>query len=243
MSDRRIELIGTFNFRDIGGYVGQDGRPVRRGRVYRSGTLATLHDEDVAILEGLGIGRIFDLRSDSELANDGVGDFAAMHHRHTPLVEVTLSPFDPDIDWRNIDLQNRYVEMLETGGHVIAEVLEWLCRGGPDATVFHCTGGKDRTGVVAAVLLRVLGVADDDIVEDYSISEVYLRQRLDSFRDALEEIGMDEEAIAYLTSSPPSRMRHTLVELDRRWGSVTGYLDYIGVGQELAERLRRRLLD
>jgi protein-tyrosine phosphatase len=241
---RRIPLNGAFNFRDLGGYTGAGGRPVRSGRVYRSDTLANLDAVDLDTLEPLGIRRVFDLRSDSELASDGVGMFARARgrHRHTPLVELSLSPFDPSIEWRILDLQNRYLEMLGAGGHVIRAVIEWICGSGRGATVFHCTGGKDRTGVVAAVILRALGVSDDDIVRDYAASETYLRANLGSFRAVLEEAGLDDEAIGYLTSSPPSRMQHTLARLDERWGSTTGYLAYIGVDADGVALLRGRLL-
>jgi protein-tyrosine phosphatase len=241
MRERRVELQGAFNFRDLGGLATVQGATVSLGRVFRSDALHRLTAADAAVLEGLGIARVFDLRSRRELQQDGIGDFVGVRHIHAPLVEVTLSPFDPEIDWGRVDLRTRYVEMLELGGTAIRMVIEATTdEDGP--LVFHCTGGKDRTGVVAAVLLRALGVSDETIVEDYALSEVYLRSFLDDFRRDLVRQRFAPEVVGYLTSSPPERMRATLRELDRRWGSTEAYLAWIGVGPHTVERLRAGLL-
>lgn len=243
MAGERIDLVGAGNFRDVGGFVCQDGSVVRCGRVYRADALHCLVAADVAKLDELGIAGVFDLRSDEELRKDGVGVFAETHnHVHVPLVAVTLSPFDADIDWRAIDLQQRYVEMLEVGGAAIRTIFEALA--GPESRplVFHCTGGKDRTGVVAALLLRTLGVDDEEIVADYSRSQEYLAQLLRRYREQLVSSGLDAQAIAYLASSPPRRMRYTLGELDRRWGSTLDYLNGIGVSADVIDGLRFNLL-
>jgi protein-tyrosine phosphatase len=240
MHGRRIDLQGAFNFRDLGG-LGAGEALVTTARVYRSDALHRLTPRDLAVLEPLGIGRVFDLRSPAEVARDGIGEFAAGRHVHVPLVEQTLNPFDPAIDWAQIDLRERYLEMLAVGGAAIRTVLE-AAADDAGAIVFHCTGGKDRTGVVAAVLLRALGVDDDAIVEDYALSERYLRSALDAHRRDLLAKRFAPDVVAYLTSSPPERMRVMLRELDRRWGSTGAYLASIGAGEELIARLKACLL-
>jgi len=239
MHGRRIELQGAFNFRDLGGIaVGE--RSVATGRVFRADALHRLTVADRAALEPLAIARVFDLRSLTELSRDGAGEFSAGRHVHVPLVEQTLNPFDPAIDWARIDLKERYVEMLLVGGAAIRAIFEGAAEGRP--IVFHCTGGKDRTGVVAAVLLRALGVADTAIVEDYALSEKYMRDALYAHRRELLARRFAPDVVAYLTSSPPQRMRAMLRELDRRWGSIAGYLADIGVEDDLVARLRECLL-
>jgi protein-tyrosine phosphatase len=242
-SSRHIPLEGAYNFRDLGGLIGEGGRPIATGKVYRSDRLTRLSESDTAMLEPLGIGRIFDLRSDLELVNDGAGAFSTSggRHFHRPLVKVSLSITDARIDWTKVDLQNRYLEMLEEGAPVIREVLEHIaCSEG--ATVFHCTGGKDRTGVLAAVLLRTLGVDDETIVEDYAASEKYLGAFVDASRELMEKEGFDPQIVLYLCGSPAPRMEKMLADLDARWGSVDGYLEWIGLSRDVASSLRRRLL-
>ena len=244
MTSKRIPLEGAYNFRDLGGLSGREGRRIPPRRVFRSDRLTRLTDADNAVLESFGIGRVFDLRSDLELAQDGAGDFAAAggRHRHVPLVRVALSITDSRIDWTKVDLQSRYLEMLDEGAPVIREVLEHLAADDAQATVFHCTGGKDRTGVLTAVLLRTLGVEDETIIEDYAVSEKYLASFVEASRALMESEGFDPQIVLYLCGSPAVRMRKMLSDLDSRWGSVEGYLDWTGMGEGTVASLRRRLL-
>ncbi|NQY91925.1 MAG: tyrosine-protein phosphatase [Deltaproteobacteria bacterium] len=243
MHNKPLALDGAFNFRDIGGYSTASGQSVRRSIVYRADTLHRLSDSDARVLEGLGIARVVDLRSDLELQRDGVGVFVEGRgiHVHAPLVEVSLSPFDSDIDWGQVDLRERYIEMLEVGTAALREVFESVAADRVPL-VFHCTGGKDRTGVVAALLLRTLGVSDAVIEQDYSASERYLAPVISKHRGALEGEGLADDVIAYLCSSPASRMRYTLEQLDRRWGSTESYLLQAGVDRATQDALRDKLL-
>lgn len=243
--DRAVHLESASNVRDLGGLPVRGGGMVRRGRVYRGDAIHGATSADVSVLRSLGIRTVYDLRSPDELARDGIGQFAGSiaEHRHAPIVQVSLSPFDPRIDWATVNLRDRYLEMLEQGGDAIRSVMLALCddRSGP--VLFHCSGGKDRTGVVAALILRVLGVADEDIIADYAMSERNLAPRVRAFLDRLEGAGIDDDAIAYLTSSPPARMRYTLREIDARWGSAPRYLETIGVGAEEIARVEANLVE
>ncbi len=215
----------------------------RTGLVFRADALHRLTDADAVALAKAGVGRVFDLRSAVELERDGVGAFVSdrCRYAHVPMVTMSLSPFDPDVDWTKIDLQDRYLEMLEQGAASIRTVLGELAEPGP-AAVYHCSGGKDRTGVMSAVLLRLLGTDDEEIVADYATSEGHLRAMLDAYHESLRDRGLDREVMDYLTSSPPERMRRTLARMDERWGSILGYLDAIGVDETTVARLSERLL-
>lgn len=243
MTSQRIPLEGAYNFRDLGGLTASDGRKVRPGLVFRSDRLTGLTSDDRAQLSSLGIRRVFDLRSDLELAEHGAGEFSAEEdrHRHVPLVSISLSISDPRIDWSKVDLGARYIEMMIEGRDVIRSIFEHLA-GEHGATLFHCTGGKDRTGVVAAVLLRTLGVPDETIVADYAVSEKYLAQFVEASRALMEKEGFDPQIVLYLCGSPAERMEKMLKDLDERWGSTSGYLDWAGVKKETVDALRRKLL-
>jgi len=242
---RQVPLDSAFNVRDLGGLRATAGWRVRRGRVFRADALHRVGASDVAILAGLGIRRVFDLRSVAELSRDGVGEFAGRvaEHVHVPLVKVSLSPFDPGIDWKTLNLRDRYLDMLDEGAMAMRTIVCALAEAAPAPIIFHCTGGKDRTGVVAAVLLRSLGVPDDIIIEDYALSEANLAVAVEGYREHLEAVGLDSAAIAYLTSSPPDRMRYTLGELDRRWGCTEDYLGSIGIEAATIDAIRRNLLE
>jgi protein-tyrosine phosphatase len=245
VTSTRIPLEGAYNFRDLGGLSGLGGRRIRPGLVFRSDRLTNLTATDATVLEVFSIGRIFDLRSDLELTHHGAGEFssAADRHRHTPLVRISLSITDSRIDWDKVDLQSRYLEMLQEGAPVIREILEHLAAEDAPATIFHCTGGKDRTGVVAAVLLRALGVDDETIVADYAISERYLEPFVEATRALMEREGFDAEIVLYLCGSPAERMRKMLADMDEKWGSVENYLDWTGMSAATLDTLRARLLE
>jgi protein tyrosine/serine phosphatase len=245
LSDRRVFLANAFNFRDVGGVPCSPSGSIRRGRVYRSDGLHRLGGEDAEILTKLDVSEVFDLRSEAELARDGIGPYASTRarHHHVPLVKHSLSPFDPDIDWRTINLRDRYIEMLDEGGAAIRAIFTALAAPRARPIVFHCSGGKDRTGVVAALLQRSLGVSDEVIVEDYSVSEHHLHEAVTDLRSRLDGLDLDAAAIAYLTSSPPERMRYTLAELDRRWGSTSSYLRSIGVDERTELAVRAALVE
>ncbi|HEY2775691.1 MAG TPA: tyrosine-protein phosphatase [Candidatus Binatia bacterium] len=244
MTSVRVPLEGAYNFRDLGGIEAAGAARIRPGLVFRSDRLTNLTPTDEARLELLRIGRVFDLRSDLELAHDGPGAFSSRleRHRHVPLVKVSLSLGDSRIDWTKVDLQNRYLDMLEEGAPVVREVVEYLASSHAQPAVIHCTGGKDRTGVVTAVLLRVLGVADSVVIEDYAMSERYLQPFVEATRALMEREGYDPEIVLYLCGSPAERMEKMIADMDARWGSVSGYLDEIGAGEATRAALRLRLL-
>lgn len=243
-TSRRLPLEGAYNFRDLGGLAAGGGRTVRQGRVYRSDRLTGLTGEDLVLLKGLGIRRVFDLRSDLELAEHGAGEFSTAEgrHRHAPLVSISLSLSDPRIDWSKVDLGQRYLEMMVEGRGVIREIFEHIATSDDGATLFHCTGGKDRTGVVAAVLLRALGADDETIVADYAVSEKYLASFVEASRAMMEKEGFDPQIVLYLCGSPAERMEKMLKDLDGRWGSTNGYLEWAGVSGATVDALKRKLL-
>jgi protein-tyrosine phosphatase len=245
MAEREIGLVTAFNFRDLGGFAVEEGGQTRFGLVYRSDALHRVNVADHEVLAGLGLGAVFDLRSSAELETDGVGSFVgtAVPHHHAPMMAVTLNPYDQQVDWRGIDLEERYVAMLAEGKAAIRQVLDAVARSAGEGIVFHCTAGKDRTGVLAAVLLRAVGVAPDAIIADYALSGPNIAHIIDGYRTEMAEAGLDDEAIEYLISSPPRRMLDTLAALDERWGGIDAYLDSIGFDAELRDQLRSRFVD
>lgn len=245
MADREIKLTTAFNFRDLGGLAVAGGGITRSGRVYRSDALHRIEGPDLEVLGALDLRAVFDLRSAAELDTDGLGGFVGRRvpHHHAPMMAVALNPYDQTVDWRGIDLEERYVSMLEEGASAIRSVLDAVADPEPGAVVFHCSAGKDRTGVLAAVLLSAVGVDEDAVVADYELSQANIAEVIKGYRDEMKAAGLDDDAIAYLVSSPPERMRATLAQLRRRWGSIEGYLDGIGFGADSRALLRAGFVD
>jgi protein-tyrosine phosphatase len=239
-----IAFSTVFNFRDLGGFEVRGGGITSHRTVFRSDALQRVDAADQAVLEGLGLRAVFDLRSAAELETDGLGSFVGggVPHFHVPMMAVTLNPYDSSVDWRGIDLEERYVAMLEEGQTAIRAVLEAVAEPQPGGVVFHCSAGKDRTGVLAAVLLGAVGVHEEAIVADYAASAANIERVIEGYREEMLAAGLDEAAIAYLISSPPERIRYMLAQLEGRWGNIDGYLDAIGFDADCRRRLRSRFV-
>jgi protein-tyrosine phosphatase len=245
---RRVALTGAFNVRDLGGYRGRVGSTVRWQVLYRADGLHRLDDDDLDRLSWLRLSTVVDLRTQRECEQRGrlATDRLTASYLHLPLIPRTWReeghvPTDGDVDGFLVD---RYLEMLERGAPALARLLERLAD--PDAypLVFHCAAGKDRTGVVAAVILGLLGVDDETIAEDYRLSgEALPALRAWLARTAPELVDeMADQPEAYL-AAPASAMRAFLAAVRDRHGSMVGYVRGIGVELETVEALHANLLD
>lgn len=187
LSQRHIRLNGASNFRDLGGYMGHEGRAVRWRRIFRSDHLAFLSEEDVAQLKSLGIARTFDFR--------GVQESQAQSYSFPDIQRYSLS-IEPTVVQRlqaqhltgrpltaddALDaMQTTYRDFVKSDSHRFAELFDHLLDK-PDPLLFHCTAGKDRTGLAAALILSALGVSEDDIWKDYLLTnQLYKRNNTGS---------------------------------------------------------------
>jgi protein tyrosine/serine phosphatase len=169
---RRLDLAGCLNFRDLGGYPTADGRMVRWRQVFRSDALHLLTPTDVARLrDDVGLGCVVDLRSTAELEADGDSPLVAagITHHQLPLFDGEAMKSD-DARVASITLADRYWLMAQYAKEKIGRVLTTLATADGPA-VYHCAAGKDRTGVISAVILGVLGVPDEVIVADYAATK------------------------------------------------------------------------
>ncbi len=225
--DRMIALEGAVNFRDLGGYGAGEGTQTRWRTLFRADGLGELTETDLAVLRQLGIRTVIDLRSGSELER---GRFDVEAHpvafHHFPFIDEL--PDAQDFDRRPGLLGTQYLEIVRDAGSQILGALEVLAA--PDAlpAVFHCTAGKDRTGVLSAVVLSLLGVDEPTVVADYALSGaamLRLRAKLiakyPEGRETLENI--DE-----VFSADPAQMEQLLDHLQTQYGSVSAYVEGLG---------------
>jgi protein-tyrosine phosphatase len=240
---RRIDLEGCFNFRDLGGYPTADGLRVRWRRLFRSDALHHLTPGDVERFRGeLGIGDVVDLRSSSEMQAEGRGllEGASVRFHHLPLFDGSVPEGRARAE--SLTLADRYFLMVELAKAPIARVVTALA-GAEGPTVYHCAAGKDRTGVISAVLLGLLGVRDEVIVADYAATQ----EQLDEIIDRLMSTEGYQEMLGVLPAdtlhAEPATMISLLERLRERYGSIEGYAREIGVSEESLARLRAGLLE
>jgi hypothetical protein len=171
---RFVPLTGAFNFRDLGGLPTRDGGTTRAGVMFRSDALHHLVPSDVDRLTDLGMRTIIDLRSAVELERTGRGPLEAtdMQWLHAPLShgDAAAGRVLPQA-LADGDLGLHYVTSLAERTETLATVIGHLAARENLPAVFHCTAGKDRTGMVAALVLSLVGVPDDVIVHDYTLTD------------------------------------------------------------------------
>jgi len=205
---RHVELSGCFNFRDLGGYPTRDGGHLRWRKLFRADGLTKLDESDCAALTELGLVTVIDLRTVGELESRGRFpiDAVAVEYHHLPLSE-TMPGTEEVPDWGESEfVVARYKQLLTIGWDSITAAVGLLATDGNLPAVFHCSAGKDRTGVLAAVVLGFLGVPDDVIIDDYALSATGTSRLLQSLReeyaDSVEVV--DKYASAILRVMPES---------------------------------------
>lgn len=239
---RHITLEGAVNFRDLGGYRTAEGRHVRWRTLFRADGLSNLTRSDHAVIRRLGVATVVDLRTSPEVAGGRfpVEEIPVGFH-HVPLLEAVP---EPEAFRRTPGfLATQYQEIANQAAPRIGEVLRILAARHAHPVIVHCAAGKDRTGVLVAVLLGLLGVDDQTIVDDYALSALgmaRLRERLmERHPEARERI---EEANE-LFSAEPGNISSLLEALRRQHGSIEGYAAAAGVTDDEVAALREVLLD
>lgn len=231
---RRIELPGVLNLRDVGGYPVAGGGSVRWRTLFRSDALHGLDAAGAATLAGLGVRTVLDLRTQTEA--DLAPSPMAGRVTHRPLIEDLLALPAPD-------LAGIYWYVIDERGDAIAAAIGELSSDDAFPALVHCTAGKDRTGVIVALILAVLGVPDDVIAADYALSAMYLDpDQTPAIGQLQASTGFSDELTRALLASPPELILGVLDRVKATAGSVDGYLLGHGMTGEAIASLRSALI-
>lgn len=244
---RHIEFARLHNFRDLGGYTGDGGRTVRWGRLYRSDSLSKLAGEDAGEdrerFRALGIRTVIDLRYPQEIATKGrvpASDGLAWHNLSVEHRPVSQSRLAHDVDPVRF-FADLHAEVAEDGVEELRQVLHLIAGDGTAPLVFHCAAGKDRTGLVAGLVLALLGVGEEDIIADYALSELATERLIADWKAGRPD---REDFWPGYGLAPADSMRLFLAALNAGHGSVYGYArDRLGIGDNLIADLRTQLLE
>jgi protein-tyrosine phosphatase len=246
--ERALTWDGCVNVRDLGGHPTEDGRRTRFGAVVRADSVRALSDAGWDALLAYGVSRIVDLRLHSELALDPPRDL------EVEVVHVPLMHELDDEEWIEIDAigdaqpdaasstRAVYLEFLERRRPRFAQAFEAVADAPEGTVVVHCHGGKDRTGLVVALLLRLAGVDVETIAADYALSGHNLREMTAAWvAEADDEL--ERERRRRIGTAPAEAMVAVLEELERRYGSVREYLHAAGVEDGKIDRAIARLVE
>ena len=242
---RDLDWDGCLNVRDLGGHRTTDGGETRFGEIVRADSIRQLSDTGWRAAVDYGVRTVVDLRMDAELEADPPAELPVdvlhlpfFYEDEEAFAEVeaaSASAADTASATREV-----YLVFLERFRANVAAAFAAVARAPDGTVVVHCMGGKDRTGLLVALLLRVAGVDDAQVAADYSVSEERLRPRHEAW---LAEAGTDaeRERVRRIAATPAESMLGVLTELERRYGSVEDYLRAGGLGDEELELVRKRL--
>jgi protein tyrosine/serine phosphatase len=229
---RQLRFDGCYNFRDLGRYATADGRWTRAEMLYRADGPHALTEADERRLADLGLTTLIDLRTTEEVERGCYSNHVRdVVRHHLPMLDVV-----PDADdiagWVDQEtVARRYREMLDNAADKVARILTILSDERAYPVLFHCSAGKDRTGIVSAILLGLVNVPDETIVADYALSEASMRHLVayyqSTYPDAREQL--DRLAPAMIAASPET-MRHFLRGLRDDYGTFDAYAERIGAG-------------
>jgi protein-tyrosine phosphatase len=260
---RLLPLEGGRNFRDLGGYKTEDGRTVKWGQVFRSGTMHELTDNDYEYLSGVGIKVVCDFRAAQERATEPTawrGSAVDYVYFPDPASDpadnyFTRVLFEPNVTPEMVAdaMAKGYPAMAKEQAPAYSEMFDRLAAG-EIPLAFNCSAGKDRAGTGAALLLTALGVPRETVVADYALSETYVDYMAEFTGSAEDPISADSpyaylakmppELLAPLMRSDPRYIETTFQTLEAEYGSVMNFIETeLGVTEAELQSIRSTLLE
>lgn len=251
VAERLLPLQGGRNFRDLGGYATTDGRRVRWGMLYRSGSMADITPADYGYLARLGIRVICDFRTTAERRqepyswlDDAKVDYWTRDHEMSVGELGKVKLYAMTGAQAAAVMTGFYRRLPEEQAPALREMFRRLA-GGQAPLVFNCTAGKDRTGLAAALILTLLGVPRETVVADYAATDRYLepaKMVSKGMRAAMASFPADVSAA--LLRSDPAYIAAALTEIDTRYGSVEAYAEQmLGLSRKDLRKIRKVLLE
>jgi len=251
-AERRLPLEKTYNFRDIGGYRTADNRRLRWGVVFRSAHLAELTDADHGLLQRIGIRLVCDFRTieEAEGQPDRLPADGSMQYLHMPIAHGKFDPAEAvarikkgDISWLTHDfMTNNYRKQIDDFAGLWKQFFDRLMDRRDRPLVFHCTAGKDRTGVCAALILLAAGVPESTVIADHALSNTYNAPVIKRIEHEIRKFGIDPDDMRSYLSAPREAMEAVVAHLKKNYRSAKDYLvDKAGISRRDLEELIREI--
>jgi len=265
-------LEGTFNFRDLGGYLSQDGLKVKRNLIYRSDALTKLTKDDVMLIHDLAIKTIVDLRQPHEidsnpnvvlegiatvnlspvavLAELSTGSANSSKQKVKALIEAEKDEMKWAEIFQNGEAMGTQMEQMAFDPYslsIFKQIFDKMMDLNQVPLVFHCKGGKDRTGLMSALFLMALGVSKKQIIEDYMLTKEYMRDRNIRRIKEYESMISNRRVLDFLASimdTKESYIHRVFDAIESKYNSYEDYLkNEVGLSQNEIAQLQTLYLD
>jgi len=251
---RLVEFESIFNFRDMGGYRAKNGRKIAWKRLFRSAELHHMTEGDASkFSDEINIRSVIDLRDAKSGENLEIGAIKNLDVQHFSMPLVIISggntEYDDEEETRIFqgftNCGEIYLYRLNTGdfGRQIVQVLDIIADGHNLPLVFHCSAGKDRSGVIAAMILGILGVDDRDIVDDYTQTALHMEKIIQRWNREPVFTEIMSNLQPYQLQAVPESMETILSGIQKDYGSIRRYLLANGAEPALFDRLEKALLE
>lgn len=230
---RRFNFKAVYNCRDIGGFLTRDNKVVRNNVFIRSDNLTDIQPSEMEFLQKLGVQAIIDFRHQNEIdhAPDPFANHPVIDYHNIAILDHAQFTLE---DLNRIKLSDLYISMSENKVFV-KSVFETLAHY-DKAVLYHCTAGKDRTGVITALLYKLIGVNDIDIIADYEVSFTYLVPKYAGRDENVSEMYQD------LFSSKPETMETFLNYLNYKYPNILDYFLSKDISMETVDIIKHKLI-
>lgn len=222
-------LSCSYNTRELGGIKTSDGGVTKENVFWRSDVTSFPSEEDIEKLLSAHITTIIDMRTDSEVQKspNGLAGIAGFEYHHFPITEGSGVPESLE------DVPRSYMDiaLAENMPNVMKNLAE-----AKDGVLFHCTAGKDRTGVVSAIILMLCGAVREDIVSNYVVSREYNHKRLEAFLAAHPEVDRD------IVLANEKSMNRFIDMFTERFATVPNYFEALGLSIVHSEMIRSKFI-
>jgi protein-tyrosine phosphatase len=226
-SKREVKLLGASNFRDLGGYPTRNRKHVKWGHIYRSADISKLTDADLQVVKNLQLAIVCDLRGPDELKTspdrlpEGIKYVNLPAGSENVRVNTNYATMN-----RDSMMQSFYTrtDHLKAKYQPVFEELLSIKNG--KGLMFHCTAGKDRTGMGAALILSALGVPKEYVIADYAATNVFWKDARERMKQTMAKSGMSEKEAKAMLAANPQYIETFLQTIDSKYGSMDKFLEY-----------------
>lgn len=224
------------NFRDLGGIIGENGKKISHNKLFRSGRLARITDADIDTIQNIGIKRIIDLRTTIERQQTPDREIEGVTNLHMPLLEGDIGAFMAKIMSKELDAKEFMLEFYGTIDSLKiaswSRIFDLLEKEEP--TLWHCSSGKDRTGMTTTLILASLGVDEETIIKEFMMSNYYLEETHNRTLANFEKSNGQEmkDLISPLMILDEIYITTYLTSIKKEYGSIDNFLKVLGVDFE-----------